>query len=171
VVEQLPPQGCASALYPAVPSWFSAVDRFWPTTLGGAPGAAVVGADPAWPDGGELPAPGAVEDGGDEDVPGPTEVEVGVAPDAVVVVVVVLVVVRRFADGVEESLGAFRMPATARFCCAVTWGPLEQAAAVPASARKANDMTTLLGIRCRVGLSFRGSRGGQGRTRTPPGKQ
>jgi hypothetical protein len=95
------------------------VARLWPTTLGGVPGGDVLGVVPFKP--------------GDGEVPGPTEVEVGVvdgAVEAVAVVVVcvvcvfgaddVVVVVFRAEEGAVEPVGDRRMPATARFCCAET---------------------------------------------------
>jgi hypothetical protein len=143
------------------------VARLWPTTLGGVPGADVLGVVPFKP--------------GEGDVPGPTEVEVGVvlgADEAAVVVVVdvfdgdeVVVVVFRAEEGVVELVGDRRMPATARFCCAETCGPLEHAAVTPASARIASGMTPLLRVPCSVVSSFPAPRAGQGTARKPLPKQ
>jgi hypothetical protein len=142
------------------------VARLWPTTLGGVPGGDVLGVVPFRP--------------GEGVVPGPTEVDVGVVlgADEVVVVVVfdalsdeVVVVVFRPEEGAVELVGEPRIPATARFCCAETWGPLEQAAATAASARIASGMTALLWVPCCVVSSFPAPRAGQGRARKPRPKQ
>ena len=119
-------------------------------------------------------------DDGDGDVPGPAVVDVDVDVDVEVGVEVgvevedaldAVVVVFLAEDGAVESLGVCRIPATARFCCAETWGPVEHAETVQASAATMSDMSPLLPVRCRVGPSFPAPRAGQGRARTTQRKQ
>jgi hypothetical protein len=168
-VEQLPPHGCALALNPADPSSFSAVGRLCPTTFGGVPGADVDWVDPFEPDEGDVPTPDDVVVGVVEAVPGPTGDVVGVVPGVDVTVVVVALAFRPD-DGRGALFGFCRMPATARFCWAETCGP-EHAAAAPASAKTASGTTAPLPVRCGVGLSFPGSRAGQGRAHTTQRQQ